>query len=393
MVINKKFKILLIIAIIGSTLGGFLLFRLIFKDYLNNNTEEQNSYFKVKSITIVKNYGKSVDWSHTNNLIVTAKLGDDGYYDVVVFDPDGEYEKCLTCNKTEIPQKHIGNPAWHPSGEYIVFTAEKADVPDYLDKTTRATVPGRGLYHDLYIMTANGSKFWSLYNSSNYPSDENNAIIHPQFSHDGKLLIWAQRIKPDNDSRHDWGEWAIKIANFSIENGVPKLSNITTLQLGEQDQFYETHAFYIDDTKIIFSGNLKNGQLPTGMDIYEYSLINGTLKQITDSFNYRDEHAHYSPDGSAIAWVSSMGFNIEYADYDKWADDLITELWIMKADGSCKTKISHFNDPSYPEYTGGRTIVADSSWSLDGKRLIVSITYENETGYLTNRKLAMIELE
>ena len=137
----------------------------------------------------------------------------------------------------------------------------------------------------------------------------------------------------------------------------------------------------------------REGQLPTGLDIYEYSLVDGSLRRLTDSSDDWDEHAHYSPDGTAIAWTSSKGFQIKYADYDRWADDLITELWIMRADGSQKTRLTHFNDPGYPEYTGGRTIVADSSWGPSGKRLVVCITYEDHTGKLAFRKLAMVELE
>lgn len=388
-----KSKILLLIIVIIILMG---LYNRHGKRRLTEPEKGSNDSdvgFRVKKITIVKDYGKSVDWSHANNLIVTAMLGDDGYYDVVVFDPDGDWEQCLTCGKDEIPQKHIGNPAWHPSGKYIVFTAEKQDVPDILDRITRATVPGRGLYHDLYIMTAEGDKFWKLYSSSSFPSEFNNAIIHPQFSSDGKLLVWVERLGPDDDPRHDWGEWALRVADFEIVDGTPKISNIRTFQPGDQDQFYESHAFTHNDSRILFSGNLIVGQLPTGMDIYEYSLVDGTLYRLTYTFDDWDEHAHYSPDGTAIAWISSRGFEIEYRDYDRWEQDLIAELWIMKADGSYKTRLTHFNDPSYPEYTGGRTIVADSSWSPDGNRLIVCITYEDKRGNLAYRKLVMVELE
>ncbi len=390
---NSMVKILLLAVLLLISIGLIIRCGRREKTELDENPYSSEAGFKVKRITVVKDYGKSVDWSHTNNLIVTAKLGDDGYYDVVVFDPDEDWEQRLTCGKDRIPQKHIGNPAWHPSGEYIVFTAEKQDVPDILDRTTRATIPGRGLYHDLYIMTAEGDRFWKLYSSASFPSKFNNAIIHPQFSSDGKLLVWAERLGPDDDPRHNWGKWALRVADFEIVNGEPKISNIRTLQPGGQNQFYESHAFTYNDTRILFSGNLMVGQLPTGLDIYEYSLVDGTLYRLTYTFEDWDEHAHYSPDGTAIAWISSRGFKIEYRNYDRWEEDLVTELWVMKADGSYKTRLTHFNDPSHPEYTGGRTIVADSSWSPDGNCLIVCITYEDERGNLAYRKLVMIELE
>ncbi len=99
-------------------------------------------------------------------------------------------ERCLTCNKRGCPQKHNGNPAWHPSGEYIVFTAEKRGNPE---KYREAAIPGTGFNCDLWIMTSDGKKFYQL---TNYPVRlPYQAVIHPHFSHDGKKLLWSQRIK------------------------------------------------------------------------------------------------------------------------------------------------------------------------------------------------------
>ena len=88
--------------------------------------------FKVTRIKTIKEYGKSLDWSHGQNLIASARIGKDGYYDIFVMKPDGSNERSLTHAKSGIPQKHNGNPAWHPSGEYIVFTSEKQNMPAWL---------------------------------------------------------------------------------------------------------------------------------------------------------------------------------------------------------------------------------------------------------------------
>jgi len=73
----------------------------------NNYTED----YKVKNITTIKEYGKSMDWSHTKDMIAFGKRGKDGYYDVCIMNSDGSGEICLTCNKEGCPQKHNGNPA------------------------------------------------------------------------------------------------------------------------------------------------------------------------------------------------------------------------------------------------------------------------------------------
>lgn len=73
----------------------------------------------VKNIKTFTNQGGRVDWSHNNNLIAFDRKDEDGYYDVWVMKPDGTEQKCLTCDKPQLPNKNIGQPAWHPSGKYI----------------------------------------------------------------------------------------------------------------------------------------------------------------------------------------------------------------------------------------------------------------------------------
>ena len=66
----------------------------------------------------------------------------------------------------------------------------------------------------------------------------------------------------------------------------------------------------------------------------------------------------------------------------------------MKADGTGQTQLTHFNTPGYPEYKGGRTIVSDSSWSPDGKSLIMTIVYSDSSDDKFNHlELVMVEFE
>jgi len=349
---------------------------------------------QVKKMTVIKHQGKSVDWSAKKNLIVSAKAGLDRYYDVIVFKPDGSGEKCLTCKKTEIPQKHLGNPAWHPSGEYIVFTAEKAEVPDVKEYDDYAR-PGRGMNNDLYLMNADGTEFWLLQSVKFALEDGVEGIIHPQFSHNGKMLLWTERLGPSEQPALGWGEWALKLADFQMTGDGPKLSNIRTLQPGDQRQFYESHGFSPDDTKIMYAASAEKGQKATGMDIYEYTIETAELKRITRTMIDWDEHAHWSPDGKYIAWMSSVGFKIDYPDQKTWYDYLKSELWMMHADGSDQTRLTYFNTPGYPEYKdGARVIIGDTSWSPDGKQMVMAIAYTNPPeNKLANWKLMVVDLE
>ena len=347
-------------------------------------TKAQND--KIKSITTIKNYGKSLDWSTTNNLILSAKQGGDRYFDIFVMNPDGSDERCLTCDK--LP-KHNGNPAWHPSGEYIIFTAEKKENPSDA-KSKQFAIPGTGFNCDLWIMTRDGENFYPL---TNYPIKRpSKAVIHPQFSHNGRKLFWAERV---GRGKSFGGGWVLRVADFVLDSNDPHLENIKTFQPGKRNCFYESHAFSKDDKKMLFSGNLQPEQSPVGLDIYEFNLETNQLIRLTTTDNDWDEHAHYSPDGKKIAWMSSTGFDIQWGDISghNWQKYLKTELWIMDACGSNKQRLTHFNTAGYREYLDGRRcVVSDSAWSPDGKSIVALLAYETRRGKL-RAKIIKIDLE
>jgi len=344
--------------------------------------------YRVKKITTIKEpFVKSMDWHHDTNMIVFGKMElKDKYFDVFVMKPDGSGEKCLTCNKNGIPQKHNGNPAWHPSGDYIVFTAEISKAPRKMDKYA---IPGSGLGCNLWLMDRRGRKYFPLTNYSLRPPIK--GVIHPQFSHDGKKLFWAERVSKGNSFS---GGWIMKIADFVDNSTKPHLANIKTISPGRKKScFYESHAFSKDDKKILFSGDLIPGQTPYGLDIYEFDLESKRLTRLTKTNNDWDEHAHYSPDGTKIAWMSSTGFNIDWdtVPAGKHFDYLSTELWIMDADGTSPQRLTYFNKFGHPHYIGPKTIVSDSAWSPDGKKIVALIAYRTRKGM--NSKIVMIELE
>ena len=364
----------------------FLIFLLTLSNLLLCLAVEAKS-FRVARFKVIKEYGKSVDWSHSKDLIASAKRGSDGYYDIFVMKPDGSNEECLTCGKPGVPQKHNGNPAWHPSGGYLVFTSEKNEDPE---KYKKWAIPGTGFNCDLWAMTSDGTQFYQL---TDYPLRRPfRAVIHPQFSHDGKRIFWAERVR---DGSSFGGGWFLKIADFVIDRKKVRIVNERTLSPGAGSCFYESHAFSGDDRKILFSGNLLKGQSHLGLDIYELDLESGHLKRLTETSGDWDEHAHYSPDGRRIAWMSSRGMDIKWGDVSghKWQKYLKTDLWIMNADGSEAQRLTHFNERGHPEYMGGRRcIVSDSAWGPEGRRIVALLAYENRRGRLRTR-LVMMALE
>ncbi len=342
---------------------------------IQKSSEPDQPLFRsaVRAVTILQEEGGRVSWSKSTNLIAFDSTGVDGYTDIYIMAPDGSYLQCLTCDKP-IPQLHNGNPAWHPSGEYLVYQAQDPDlsefpVPDELN--TFVASPGMGINNNLWLMTADGSKFWQI----THVKDRYGAL-HPHFSPDGDKLLWSEIISPRMDRI---GHWAIKLADFTIEKGEIHLSHSETLRPGNL-QLYEVHGFSPDGTKILFSG-VENGGYYYDMEIYIMDVKTGEYEQLTDNDEW-DEHAHFTRNGQHIVWVSSEG--IPQNKGDSLEDIMVNppklEYWIMNVDGSNKKRLSGFNHPDAPEYLNMPEGVGlgDFEWGPDGTIIVAKMRRENK---------------
>lgn len=321
----------------------------------------------VSNVRTIKDAGGRVDWSAARNLIAFDRAGSDGFYDVYTMNPDGSDERCLTCDKAALPNKHIGNPAWHPSGSWIVFQAQNRS-PGNDDLAT----PGAGIRNEIWVMDAGGTRFFQVTALEPFQA----GVLHPVFSHRGDRLLWAERIAP---APGPYGQWALKLADFRVTGDVPRVENVLTLRPGQQQAFYESHGFTADDRKIIFSGNLEPGQEETGIDVYTLDLGTNALANLTNTMTNWDEHAQISPGGGKILWMSSM----------QSASPLLTDYWLMNVDGSGKERITFFNQAGSAQYIPGGVTSADSSWSPDGTRIIAYVITSQQA---RSGRIVMLEL-
>ena len=315
----------------------------------------------VIDVTILQESGGRVSWLHHQGLIAFDKMGDDYYSDVYVMGLDGSGVECLTCSRN-VPQLHNGNPEWHPSGEYIVFQAQDPDLKGLPEGPLRSYVasPGVGINNNMWVMTADGSKFWQLTHMK-----DRQGVLHPHFSPDGTKLLWSEFIRP---------HMVIKLADFTVENGEVCITNVQTLQPLDL-QMYETHGFSPDGTHILFSGAEQEGHY-YDMEIYVMDLTTGVTVQLTDNDEW-DEHAHFTPDGQFIIWVSSEGIPQERGSSleDALDNPPKLEYWIMKRDGSGKCRLSGFNFADAPEYIDveGGIGLGDFCIGPDGKTIVAKM--------------------
>jgi TolB protein len=273
-----------------------------------------------------------------------------GKLQIHVMDPDGKNRACLTCGE---PGNNDG-VRWRPgSGDTLLFVSDR-DHPNAFGND------GGGYGQELYAMRPDGSQVTRLTTSHLWASN-----YHPNWSPDGKRIVWG---------RTEDRTWDVDVADFVSDAKGMRLES--TKRVVHDTTWWETHGFTADGRRVITT-NTRAGLLAT--DIYAVDVDTGKRERLTTPAAW-DEHAHLSPDGRKLAWISgrfrvapvvglSDGSLSPVYDF-MWIGpgiffDLLpsagysTELTMMDADGA-----------NVQELTTDDLIVADNEWSPDGRRII-----------------------
>jgi len=343
-------------------------------------------------------------WSHaTDKITYTKKVGDK--YEAFIMDSDGTDEHCLTCEKPALKDcDHRGTSYWHPNGKYIVFTAENAL---YHRKKGISSRPGIGRNFNVWIMTADGKRFWQI---TDYP--ENWGSIETKFSHDGTMIYWNEEFmmekypkgKPEDPISHPgsyWGKanslyrvgeelgiWRVVYADITFDKDGPKISdkhgNILSLPFNPAAQevairkvdppegftLIEGSGFMPRDNGFLYAyaplEEIKReggGGKDFWAELYTTDLEGKNLTKLTDTILRFHEEASYSPDGRKIIYKEST--------QGKGLSQEGQEFFLMNADGSNVIQLTHWLDPNYPnEYDPLWLQIAEFDWSPDGKQII-----------------------
>lgn len=284
--------------------------------------------------------------------------------ELYIMQPDGTGVTDLSGTNDTVPEGFVGQPEWHPDGDYIVFQVENAN-----SRHMRFNHVSWGINNDLWIIKKDGTRAEKI-----WETPLNHAALHPHFNADGSKIIFAERestgeilysplVTPGGEN--PWAGWRIHIADFDIsQTGTARLSNHVTLfdaDLPRDRGFFETHGFVDTDT-IIFSRTLDG--LAYVDDIFTSQLDGSNLVNLIQSTTTWDEHGLYSPTGNSLCFVSSRVNATWQAPVDT-AATLRTELYMQQ--GAVITQLTEFNADGDLDT---RYLVSDFEWDRTGQRIV-----------------------
>ncbi len=278
----------------------------------------------------------------------------DGKTQIHTANPDGSNPSCITCT----PDNDNGNNdgvRWRPGDPgTMIFISDR----DHPYATGNA---GGGFGQELYAMHADGSQQTRLTTSDAWATN-----YHVNWSPDGQHVVWGR-----TESR----AWDVMIADFVSDELGMRLEN--ERRLVHDTTWWETHGFTADN-KYVITTNTRAGFNST--DIYAVDVQDGTRIRLTNDPRW-DEHAHLSPDGRELAWISGRNHT---ASVQRLNDGSLAPtfdfLWIIPgiffeflnppAGYSSELTLADADGSNLHNITNDQLVVADNEWSFDGTKII-----------------------
>jgi len=306
--------------------------------------------------------------------------------EVFVMQPDGSDRRCVTCDMS-FPKGagFVGQPAWHPDGKHLVIQVENEN-----SKHTRFNHMSWGIDADLWLIGIDGGSAQRIWSSG-----PGHAALHPHFSDDGKLLVFAERRPTPRVTRrllhpwaavggqNPWDGWSIHVATADIaEPGGQVLSNHRRIAPNSRG-FYETHSIS-SGGRIVYSFTADGA--PYVDDIYETVTEGLRTLHLINSPKTWDEHGAFSPNGRNLAFISSRA-DPEWRAPDSRANTLTTELFVRSGDGRIH-QLTNFNKARDGSL---RYLVSDFDWDRSGRRIAFQVAPVRRFGRANSPQIWLLE--
>lgn len=344
----------------------------------------------IGNIRILQQNGARPHWSPSGDAIVFDRRDASGYAHLYLSDLQGNVTS-LTEGKAEVGSGNSGNGVFDPAGKYIVFIAE--EPRHFLKNDKTLGDPGLGMFCNLWATTRDGSRFWRL---TDIPIRQGlleklpvMGVVNPHFAPDGRSLVWTERYDKASSS---WGAWRVRSAEFTVANGTPRLENERTIVNAGRGN-YVTAMGFVNADQLLVAGNL-DGQPEYGMDQYLVNLASNKTVNLTNTPDLWEEGSCITPIHRKIIYMSNQAspYKLDFAN-SNWAAQIIErDYFMMDSNGDHKTRLTYFNDPSAPEFLGGRNIVAACDVSADGRSLAGTLGIDGGGAKRSNMQLKVVIL-
>ena len=315
-------------------------------------------------------------WDPANDrIILNRRAGPHHLWGAYSILPSGRDQVCITCRQPAFPgvgaATNRGVSDRSPDGRYLLLVVEKGSHPGSIGES--ATEPGKGVFNDIWLATADAKHFWRL---TDDPASSNIGIIWPRFDRTGTQIVWSQMYQ-GVDLSHLLGQWAIKVARLRWYHGTPYLVDERTYD-PQRGRFYEPYGFSPDNRRIIFASDVDvpSGFLsPTASNSQIWTIDAAhldDLRRVTPpwhlhgAFSDYNEFAYYLPGASnrilvARTWQSSA-HGMEY--------------WTMNVGGGDARRITFMDQPGTAQYSGYSDALGVAFDPRDPRRFVAGISHD-----------------
>lgn len=323
---------------------------------------ERPGHHAVREVRLLKAGAGRVDGARQDDWIAFDMRGTDERYDLYVMRIEVGIETCLTCDNYVFRKVHVLDPAWHPSGEYLVVLAQGS--PKRRDLSTALlTTPLRGIGSEVWVLTRDGRDAWQL----TTVGERGGAVLEPHFSHESDFLVWSERL---THVAEPWGEWGLLVTEFRIRRGQPHLGKTRTYRSGIGHGLAVAHELTPDDGGLLVSA-IPDRSLPQS-DVVRLDLESERIERLTSTPDENDELASNVPYGDYYVWVTDRGLGDRRGRLPRR-----NELWLRSASGHVQERLTYFNHPRSDHYLGD-AMIGDVSWTADGESLLLHVVSSPE---------------
>lgn len=288
------------------------------------------------------------------------------YTDGVLVETDGSY------SQQPYQYRHKHQQTWSPGGEALMFTAVdgRYNSPWWQGRAQEWVQAINGWHSDIYIYVAGTPPLW-VKCTDTFKYSVPCGVLYPRFSPDGCEVLWAELLRYDAGS--EFGNWGLRRA------GVVRSDWGVGFTLDEEDvtppgnadvSLQEPHGWTPDGLSYLVCSHYGLALPPLGLDLFRVRESDGEVTNITGEVGQPrtwNEHAHFSPNGQDMAYMSS----VPYVWDGKRKDTLKTEVVLARPDDSIEV-LTGFNKVGSGHYSSQKSLAYPTGFSPDGKLLYVT---------------------